>query len=390
MREEASERAVAGRRYGVAGAGRTLAVAGAFALVLFVLTSGAAAAAGAGFGHSQSAKGGSSGDSILATVPGIHSIAVSPTQLFATTTVNCTQVLEVNPAGHVKVIGVLPIPVSQCGEGSVALAPNHWAKAPGQGGPIFSMDTLIAGHSDQNSWGNSAGYSSGHDCKCTSRHGSLFDIQEGQLFLIGAHGHKISLFATIATNPDPAVDFGLTWDSVGSFGHDLIVTSSSGRVWTVNQTGVVTLIANVATHIEGPAVAPSSFGDYGGDLLVAAQPLGEVLAISPTGTVSTVAQWPTAESIAFPSDCRHCGFVDSKAVFFVANETAGTIEEFPASFFPTLKGVGVVDSESNGGIASFTAGGSMTSLASHTRHLEQIAFVSCFPHLDHGKGGWDR
>lgn len=75
-------------------------------------------------------------------------------------------------------------------------------------------------------------------------------------------------------------------------------------------------------------------------------------------------------------------------IFFVANVTAGTIEAFPASYFTTLKGLGFVDGETNGGIGSFTSAGATTSLASHTMHLEQIAFVQCFGHgSSHGNGG---
>lgn len=353
-------------------AGRTLVTAGAVAVVLFMLVSGGAAAMG-GNGHGNDPSGGYT----LASVPGINSIAVSPTQMFATTSLNCSQVLSINPAGHVKVIGVLPISASQCGEGSVALAPMHWAKAQWGGTGLRGDSVFFTGGHDDGAGGH---------CHCANRHGSLFDVQDGQLYEISAHGNKITLFATLTTTASPAVDFGLTWDSVGSFGYDLIVTSSSGRVWTVDPMGDVTLIANVATHIEGPAVAPMSFGDYGGDVLVAAQPSGTVLAINSTGAVSSVTAWPSAESIAFPSPCQ-CSFVGHKAVFFVANVTAGTIEAFPASFFPTLRGIGVVGGESNTGIAAFTAGGSATTLASHTGHLEQLAFVSCFPHYDQGQGG---
>lgn len=352
--------------------GRLITAAGATALVLCMLASGGAAATSASYGPSA-------GDYALASVPGITSIAVSPTQMFATSSVNCSQVLSVSPTGTVSLYAVLPIPVSKCGEGSVALAPPGWGSSTAYG-------TWGTGdRSDGGAWGNNPGnegnwgnnQQSQGQCGCGNQKAppdTLWDAQESQLYEITNHGSTVTLFASFAKTGS---DMGLVYDSVGSFGHDLIVTGSSGRVWTVNQTGGVTLLANLKVHIEGPAVAPWSFGAYGGDVLVAAQGKNTVYAINSTGVVSSVTTWASAESIAFPSNCG-CGFGATPAVFFVANVTSGTIEAFPASYFTTLRGLGFVDSETNGGIGSFNSAGTTTTLASHTRHLEQIAFVQCF------------
>jgi hypothetical protein len=368
--------------------GRTLTASGAFVFALCLLASGGAAASPVSYGYSGGSHA-TTGDYTLASVPGIQSIAVSPTEMFATTTLNCTQVLSVSPSGTVSLYAVLPIPVAACGEGAIALAPPNWGPSSGGGGTLVSASGPSSGAG--NYPGNPGNWGSGPqpkgDCGCNNQQSApdtLWDAQEGKLFEISNGGATVTLFASF---DPPAAILGLTYDAVGSFGHDLIVIAGAGDVWTVNQTGVVTLVANLDLFIEGPAVAPWSFGAYGGDLLVAHQGGNTVYAVSPTGTVTPAVTWPLAESVAFPSDCD-CGFGATPAVFFVANVTAGTIEAFPASFFTTLQGVGFVSGGADTGFASFNPAGTTTTLATHTNHLEQITFVQCFgSSQSYGNGG---
>ena len=59
---------------------------------------------------------------------------------------------------------------------------------------------------------------------------------------------------------------GITFDHVGTYGFDMIVTCQEGNVFRVHGTGTVTHIATLfppdpVTHaIEGPAVVPATFG----------------------------------------------------------------------------------------------------------------------------------
>src|SRR5213596_1126045 len=87
--------------------------------------------------------------------------------------------------------------------------------------------------------------------------------------------------------PDPAVVFatipdsgcapdhtGITFDKVGTFGNNMLVTCKfSGSVWTVDGNGLVTLVGNFHSagqigEIESPAVVPTTFGPFGGQLWV--------------------------------------------------------------------------------------------------------------------------
>src|SRR5206468_11721048 len=75
---------------------------------------------------------------------------------------------------------------------------------------------------------------------------------------------------------------GITFDHTGNFGYNMIVTCKTGGVWKVTGNGTSTFIANVGTEIEGPGVAPSTFGPYHDQILVADEADGQVHAISNT------------------------------------------------------------------------------------------------------------
>ena len=97
------------------------------------------------------------------------------------------------------------------------------------------------------------------------------------------------IFATIpdtGCNPDHT---GITFDHVGTFGNNMIVTCKAGGVWQVNGVGTPTHIADRAVgaqEIEGPAVVPASFGPFGGQIMVADEDRGSVHAIKNDGTVT--------------------------------------------------------------------------------------------------------
>ena len=96
------------------------------------------------------------------------------------------------------------------------------------------------------------------------------------------------IFATIpdtGCNPDHT---GITFDHVGTFGNNMIVTCRAGGVWQANGIGTPTHIADVvgAEEIEGPAVVPASFGPFGGQIMVADEDRGSVHAIKSDGTVT--------------------------------------------------------------------------------------------------------
>ena len=87
---------------------------------------------------------------------------------------------------------------------------------------------------------------------------------------------------------------GITLDTVGDFGHRLLVVGPSGQghtlVAAIDCKGTVTPLGVVATSLEGGiAVAPHGFGSFGGQLIAPNEGNGTVYAVSPTGTLSVVA-----------------------------------------------------------------------------------------------------
>ena len=111
--------------------------------------------------------------------------------------------------------------------------------------------------------------------------------------------------------PSRGLEDGIAFDQTGRFGHRLLVTSSAHAVTTVyaiDCAGRVRTITRSAPRVEGGiAVAPASFGRFGGDLVAPDEVSGRILAIAASGRVSLVADsgLPHGQDIGVESE----GFV---------------------------------------------------------------------------------
>src|SRR5256714_1847842 len=89
---------------------------------------------------------------------------------------------------------------------------------------------------------------------------------------------------------------GIALDEVGRFGYRLLVTEVANNqtsVFAIDCKGRVTTITSSAPVVEGGvAVAPASFGAFGGDLIAPDELTGIIWAIDPTGNATQVAQSP--------------------------------------------------------------------------------------------------
>jgi hypothetical protein len=110
---------------------------------------------------------------------------------------------------------------------------------------------------------------------------------------IDTHGQARYVARLAAGSPK-----GIAFDDVGRFGHRLLVTEVAGKhttVLAIDCNGHITTITSSAPVVEGGiAVAPSSFGGFGGDLIAPDELTGIIWAIDPTGTATRVAQSPLA------------------------------------------------------------------------------------------------
>ncbi len=155
----------------------------------------------------------------------------------------------------------------------------------------------------------------------------------------------------------------ITFDKVGTFGNKMIITCESGRLFTVDGSGVVTHLADTTTpqhgltFIEGPAVLPSSFGPLGGQIMVADDQASQLYTIDNLGNVNynpfgfPDGTFYGAEQILvipqFP--CTYCG----DRAFFTASAVNDMITSYPKSDFAGLGGDILVTSELNPNFGTF-------------------------------------
>jgi len=108
---------------------------------------------------------------------------------------------------------------------------------------------------------------------------------------IDQHGQARRFASLPGVRPD-----GIAFDDVGRFGYRLLVTATTRggtTVFGVDCAGRVTTIASHAPRVEGGiAVAPLSFGSFGGDLVAPDETTGRVWAIGPGGKTRLIARSP--------------------------------------------------------------------------------------------------
>jgi hypothetical protein len=131
---------------------------------------------------------------------------------------------------------------------------------------------------------------------CTFAKDTIYALEPSSkpaVIRVDTHGEARTFARLPAGSPK-----GIAFDDVGRFGHRLIVTEVAGKhtmVLAIDCNGRVTTITSSAPVVEGGiAVAPSSFGAFGGDLIAPDELTGIIWAIDPTGTATRVALSPLA------------------------------------------------------------------------------------------------
>ena len=82
---------------------------------------------------------------------------------------------------------------------------------------------------------------------------------------------------------------GILFDAIGTFGNDMLVTTSGGQIYRVDSSGAATLLASVGEDTEGLDIAPlGTFGPYAGQLIVASEGSGRLRAITTGGAVTII------------------------------------------------------------------------------------------------------
>ncbi len=311
-------------------------------------------------------------NNVLTTIPGLDAIAANSTVVFAQAEQNCSQIWGIAPWDAVGIYAHVPITNANCTQGSLVIAPANTSCGNLSLGINAPAAASRSGPAVYGAWTSSC-----PPCPCVAD--DLYDVTGGSLFQISDWGTIVTTMDTFPVPIVPRENMGLTYDQVGTFDHDLIVTSSdTGNIWLVNiTTYAVTPFLKMGTYISSPAVAPMSFGSLGGDLLVAVKHNSQVDAITPGGIISVVTHWKFANSVAFSTSNNTFG--PDNDVFFVANYTSGALEAYTASQLAPYAGLGFVAGGHDAGIAAFNSLGVKTLFGTGTDRVSAIAFITANP-----------
>jgi hypothetical protein len=205
----------------------------------------------------------------------------------------------------------------------------------------------------------------------------IYATQGGQVWKISPDGSSVSPFATIPACG--ATHSGITFDHVGTFGFDMIVTCNNGNVYRVNSSGTPSFVASTGTFLEGPAIPSATFGPLGGQIWAADENSGTVWAISSGGSVTAAVTYPSAESVHVVPQ-NPCSFGNSNGALFSAMFADNQIWAWPPSDFAGLGGNVLVTSEFGGGIGRVAFNGSSyvtSTFSGETNQHEGSALVDC-------------
>jgi len=140
---------------------------------------------------------------------------------------------------------------------------------------------------------------------------------------------------------------GILFDSIGTFGNDMLVTTSGGQVYRINSAGAIVggaPLASLGVDTEGLDIAPlGTFGPHAGKLIVASEGDNTLRAITPGGVVTVITTVASAEELTFvPLNLGASG--NSVEGFYGANYTDNVLKG-NASEFTGFLGDAIVTGE---------------------------------------------
>lgn len=207
--------------------------------------------------------------------------------------------------------------------------------------------------------------------------GYLYVCSEGSIFSVDPEGRNSTLFANVTSS---VIEY-MTFDYTGQWGYTLLALTGDGEVLGVNSSGAPTHIFSLGRNLmpEGLTVAPSTFGAYGGDLIVSMENNHEVVAIpkAAPGQNKTLA--------VFPGEApERVLTIPAGQDLYVAKYDQGTIERFDSgNFSGYADSVLVITEGENGQTGSLnilTADGAHVSVRQvfadpNSPHFEGAAFA---------------
>lgn len=307
---------------------------------LAVVLLGVAILGGAMGGAAAAPAGSASALPTFAALASPVAVAATPDAVLALSSASCATVYAVAANGAVSTFATLKSSLTKCPEGALAISPG--------------LGNFPAGE--------------------------VYVLQAGHLFEIPAGGSGTAVASALTLSNLSGSYDGLAFDYTGSFGYALLATGGKyGDVYAISPANQAHLIGAFGTTVEGPAVAPMSFGTVGGDLLIAGESHSEIYAMGPSGTgsVVTFASWPNSEAVSFVPTLA-CSFSTTGDAYFVADKSANAILAYPSSTFGAVRGSGLVLGEYKGlGSGLLSTAGATTSFLPLPGTLEGASYVAC-------------
>ncbi|MDV3293232.1 MAG: hypothetical protein LYZ70_03080 [Nitrososphaerales archaeon] len=207
--------------------------------------------------------------------------------------------------------------------------------------------------------------------------GYLYLCSGGSIYSVDPGGKNSMLFASVTSS---VIEY-ITFDYTGQWGYDLIALAGDGGVLAVNSSGAMTRIFSLGSNLmpEGLTVAPSTFGAYGGDLIVSMENNHEVIAISKAvpGQNKTLA--------VFPGEApERVLTIPTGQDLYIAKYDQGAIQRFDSGNFSGYAGSVLVITEGEnrqtGSLNVLTADGAHISVRQvfadpNSPHFEGAAFA---------------
>lgn len=109
--------------------------------------------------------------------------------------------------------------------------------------------------------------------------GYIYVSSGNSIYEIDPTGNEVRLFST------PFEEMGLgyiAFDTIGTWGNLLYAVNYNGLLWSIDSDGTATLVLDLGNDLlpESIDFATEDFGDFGGDMLIALEMDGKVIAIS--------------------------------------------------------------------------------------------------------------
>lgn len=155
---------------------------------------------------------------------------------------------------------------------------------------------------------------------------------DGQIVRVSAAGVPTNPWCVLPGSGNGLMRGSITHDTTGSFGGDLLVVTTAGKIWRITSSASATLLASLPTHLEGACVVPNDPARYGvlsGNLLVGAEAVGLLYVVTPAGAITSYSLGVAVEDI---------DLIDPDSMFYGMNHGTGYILGAPASTFRGMEG----------------------------------------------------